>query len=75
MIMDATSFSVELGKERTDKRDSPECKKRGAAEATDVLFHGQCLVKMHTKVRNGGLKRIATSTYICRLAADRTVTH
>ena len=23
--------------------DSPECKKCGAAEATDVLFHGQCL--------------------------------
>ena len=34
-----------------------------------------CLVKMHSKVRNGGLERNATSTYICRLAADRTDSH
>ena len=52
--------------ERTDRHDSPECKKRGAAKATNVLFHWQCLVKMHSKVRNSGLKRNATSTYICR---------
>ena len=45
------------------------------AEATDVLFHWQCLVKMLSKVRDGGLKRNATSTYICRLAADRIDTH
>ena len=31
--------------ERTDRRDSPECKKRSAAEATDVLFHWQCLTR------------------------------
>ena len=31
--------------------DSLECKKRGAAEATDVLFHEQCFVKMHSKER------------------------
>ena len=30
---------------------------------------------MHSKVRNGGLKRNATSTYIWRLAADWTDTH
>ena len=39
--------------------------RNSAAEATDVLFHWQCLVKMHSKVRNGGLERSATSIYIC----------
>ena len=65
-------FCGTVREERTDRGDSPQCKKRSAAEATDVLFHWQCLVKMHSKVRKGGLKRNPTSTYICRLAADRT---
>ena len=60
-------FCGTVREERMDRGDSPECKKHSAAEATDVLFHWQCLVKMHSKVRNGGLKRNATSTYICRL--------
>ena len=36
LFLFSTSFSVEL--ERTDRRDSLECKKRNAAETTDVLF-------------------------------------
>ena len=68
-------FCGTVREERTYRSDSPECKKRSAAEATDVLFHWQCLVKMHSKVSNGGLKRNATATYICRLAADRTDPH
>ena len=68
-------FCGTVTEERTDRGDSPECEKRSAAEATDVLFHWQCLIKMHSKVRNGGLKRNVTSICICRLAADRTDTH
>ena len=68
-------FCETVRQKRTDRRDSPEFKKRSAAEAIDVLFHWQCLVKVHSKVRNGCLKRNATSTYICRLAVDRTDTH
>ena len=68
-------FCGTVREEQTYRGDSPECKKRSAAEATDVLFHWQCLVKMHSKVRNGGLKRNATATYICRHAADRTDAH
>ena len=68
-------FYGTVREERADRGDSPECEKRNAAEATDVLFHWQCLVKMHSKVRNGGLERNAASTYIRRLAADRTETH
>ena len=62
VIIDATSFSMELLSARN-------------VEAAYVLFHWQCLVKMHSKVRNCGLKRNATSIYICRLAADRADTH
>ena len=68
-------FCETVRQKRTDRRDSPEFKKRSAAEAIDVLFHWQCLVKVHSKVRNGGLERNVTSIYICRLAADRTDTH
>ena len=68
-------FCGTVRQERTGRRDSPERQKRCVAEAIDVLFHWQCLVKMHSKVRNDGLKRNPTSTYIWRLAADRTDTH
>ena len=68
-------FYGTVREERMDRGNSPECEKRRAAEATYVLFHWQCLVKMHSKVRNGGLERNATSIYICRLAVDRTDTH
>ena len=44
-------FCGTVRQERTDRRDSPECKKRSAAEATDVLFHWQCLLKMHSKIQ------------------------
>ena len=39
VIMDATTSLWIVRQERTDRRDSPECKKRSAAEATDVFFH------------------------------------
>ena len=35
-------FCGTVREERTDRGDSPECEKRSAAEATDVLFHWQC---------------------------------
>ena len=28
-----------IRQDQMERRDSPECKKRSAAEATDVLFH------------------------------------
>ena len=40
-----------VSQEQMDRRDSPECKKHSVAEATDVLFHWECLVKMHSKVQ------------------------
>ena len=40
-----------VSQEQIDRRDSPEYKKCSVAEATDVLFHWECLVKMHSKVQ------------------------
>ena len=69
-------FCGTVRRERMDRRDSPECKKRSTAEATDVLFHWQSgQDALHFQVRNSALKKNATSNYICRLAADRTDTH
>ena len=59
-------FCGTVREEWMDRGNSSECKKRSAAEVTDVLFHWQCLVKMHSKVRNGGLKRNAT-IFFCRV--------
>ena len=49
-------FCRTVRQEQMDRCDSPECKKHGAAEATDVLFHWQYLVKMHSKVTPGPLQ-------------------
>ena len=63
-------FCGTVREERTDRGDTPECEKRSAAEATDVLFHWQRLVK----VRNGSLKRNC-NFHLCLQTSSRPNWH
>lgn len=73
VIMDETSLAVELTDKGTKWRNFPDCKKRGTAEAIDVLPHRQCLIKMYSKVFDQALKGDVISANICRLTADQTI--